>query len=233
MKNSGSDASTSGNPIRPQSAAELKAVLAAERNGTPFLRWRDGDERQVLRALESDDSHITIGRHASCDVALVWDDRVSRTHAQLERIGHGWTLSDDGLSRNGTYLNGARLTMRSVLVPGDSVRVGATLLTYHDPSPDDIVATRTSESMITAQLTPMQHKVLIALCRPYKDGGSYATPASNTAIAGELFLSVDAVKTHMRGLFDRFGVGHLPQNQKRTRVVELAFRAGIVTERDL
>lgn len=52
-------------------------------------------------------------------------------------------------------------------------------------------------------------------------------------------LSVDAVKTHMRGLFERFSVGDLSQNQnqnqnqKRACVVELAFRTGIVAERDL
>jgi hypothetical protein len=35
-----------------------------------------------------------------------------------------------------------------------------------------------------------QWRVLIALCRPFNAGGSFATPATNQQIAGELFLSV-------------------------------------------
>ena len=49
----------------------------------------------------------------------------------------------------------------------------------------------------------------------------------------ELFLSVEAVKTHLRVLFGKFGVEDLPQNQKRARLVERAFQTGIVNERDL
>ncbi|MDV3205758.1 MAG: LuxR C-terminal-related transcriptional regulator, partial [Rhodococcus ruber] len=57
--------------------------------------------------------------------------------------------------------------------------------------------------------------------------------ASNQDIASELFLSVDAVKTHLRALFAKFGVEDLPQNQKRVRLAELALHSGVITERDL
>ena len=49
----------------------------------------------------------------------------------------------------------------------------------------------------------------------------------------ELFLTVEAVKTHMRTLFQRFDIEDLPQNAKRTRLVELAFETGAVSPRDL
>ena len=42
----------------------------------------------------------------------------------------------------------------------------------------------------------------------------------------ELSLSVDAVKTHLRVLFGKFGIEGLAQNQKRARLVELAFARG-------
>jgi pSer/pThr/pTyr-binding forkhead associated (FHA) protein len=61
-------------------------------------------------ALEVDREQLTIGRRASNDVPVPWDPNVSRVHAQLQRIGGEWTLSDDGLSRNGSYLNGTRIT---------------------------------------------------------------------------------------------------------------------------
>lgn len=48
-----------------------------------------------------------------------------------------------------------------------------------------------------------------------------------------LQLSVDAVKAHLRVLFEKLGVEHLPQNQKRVRLIERAFHNGVITGRDL
>ena len=84
-----------------------------------------------------------------------------------------------------------------------------------------------------AKLSDTQRRVLIALCRPFKDAPGFAVPASNQQIADELFLSVDAIKGHLRVLFEKFGVGHLPQTEKRLRLVEAAFHTGAITERDL
>ena len=44
---------------------------------------------------------------------------------------------------------------------------------------------------------------------------------------------MDAVKTHLRALFEKFGVGELPQNQKRVALVQRALQSGVVGERDL
>ena len=213
-------------------AQELQALIQAERAGTPFLLFRGQDEEQVIQALAVDQTLRTIGRHPSCDIALPWDDRVSRTHAVLELLGDTWTLSDDGLSRNGTFLNGDRLVARHRLTDRDVIRMGQTTLTYRHPQGVSAV-TAFDGSNAEIELTPMQRKVLIALCRPYRDGSPYAAPASNADIGNELYLSLDGVKTHMRGLFERFAVGDLPQNQKRARVVEMALQAGIITSRDL
>jgi DNA-binding NarL/FixJ family response regulator len=71
------------------------------------------------------------------------------------------------------------------------------------------------------------------LCRPFRDAGAFASPASNQQIAEELFVSTEAVKTHMRALFRRLGVEDLPQNRKRARLVELAFQHGLVSPHDL
>lgn len=71
------------------------------------------------------------------------------------------------------------------------------------------------------RLTETQRRILTALCRPCAEGSRYATPATNQEIAGEVYLSVDAVKAHLRALFRKFGVEELPHNQKRARLVEL------------
>jgi DNA-binding NarL/FixJ family response regulator len=75
--------------------------------------------------------------------------------------------------------------------------------------------------------------VLIALCRPFKHGAAFAVAATNQQIADELFLSVEAIKTHLRALFEKFGVDDLPQNRKRLALVERALQSGLISERDL
>jgi DNA-binding NarL/FixJ family response regulator len=77
----------------------------------------------------------------------------------------------------------------------------------------------------------MQRKVLIALCRPVQDSAS-ATPATNRQISEDVFLTVDAVKAHLRVLFDRYGLSQLPQNEKRARLVALVLEAGVLVPRD-
>ncbi|WP_131784608.1 FHA domain-containing protein [Protofrankia symbiont of Coriaria ruscifolia] len=203
-----------------------------------FLFYRDDTGKQQMVSLASV-ARVTVGRGAGSDVTFAWDNKVSRLHAQFERIGTDWVLVDGGLSRNGTFVNGERLVGRRRLADGDVVLVGSTLLTYRDNRCGRSVEgrgageTQVAEGVVTLRsLSPTQLLVLEALCRPYRDQARYATPATNRQIADELFFSVEAVKTHLRALFRKFGVEELPQNQKRAKLVELAFRAGLVSEHD-
>lgn len=172
---------------------------------------------------------VTIGRAAFADVVIDGDLLVSRLHAKLERVGGVWTIVDDGLSRNGTFVNGQRVSGRVRLHDRDQIRVGVSVLTYCAPAEPDGLHTLVGEPLVSAaRLTAAQHAVLVALCRPYRDGRQYAAPATNQQIADELCLSLDAVKTHLRILFHKFGVGHWPQNQKRARLAEMALQFGLV-----
>lgn len=216
-----------------RSAVELQEIIQTERTGVAFLLWRGADGGQKIFRLEGRE-HVTVGRRSSSDVILADDGEVSRTHAELERVGEDWTLTDDGLSRNGTFVNGARITQRRRLCDGDLMRFGKTLVEFRSPGEGSTVATTSGSFLPSVEsLTETQHKILVALCRPYKEGGSFATPASNNQIASEVFLGIDAVKNHLRILFQRFEIADLPQNQKRARLVECAFQWGLVSERDL
>jgi pSer/pThr/pTyr-binding forkhead associated (FHA) protein len=221
-----------GPPV--QTARELKAQIEAERNGVPFLIFRDGEQRQQIFELHGDLDRVTVGRAAATTICIDWDTEVSRLHAEFERIGDDWTVSDDGLSRNGTHLNGTRVVGRRRLHDSDVVRFGKTTAIFRQPLSADMTETEVaSEVLDRASLSEAQRRVLVALCRPFKGSTGYVTPATNQQIAGELFLSVDAVKTHLRALFSKFGIEDLPQNQKRIRLVELALKSGVVTPRDL
>jgi hypothetical protein len=214
------------------SPVELKQQLEADRHGRPYLLLRDPEGAQQILALPDGWQPTIVGRGPSCDVCLSWDEKVSRVHAQLERLGDDWIVEDDGLSRNGTLVNGERLAGRHRLRDGDVMRFGRTEVAFRAPKPL-AAPTVIGASVVAPPLSDAQRRVLIALCRPYRDGGAYARPATNKEIADELVLSVEAVKTHLRTLFQRFVIGDLPQNAKRTRLVELAFETGAVTARDL
>ena len=82
-------------------------------------------------------------------------------------------------------------------------------------------------------LVDRQKRVLVALCHPFRQGAAFATPATNGQIAAELHLSIDAVRAHLRALFEKFGVVELPQNRKRLALVERALQSGLVSEREL
>jgi hypothetical protein len=216
-----------------RSASEIKDIIEAERAGAPFLLWRDGEGVQRIVSLGAQ-QRATVGRRSSCDLVLADDGEVSRTHAELELIGEEWAVTDDGLSRNGTFVNGGRISGRRRLSDGDVVRLGKTVVEYRCPTEGSTAMTSSGSYLPTVEsLTDTQRKILLALCRPYKMGDGFATPASNNEVAGEVFLSVDAVKTHLRTLFQRFEIGDLPQNQKRARLVECAFQWGLISERDL
>ncbi len=219
---------------RAQSAQELKDQIVAERDGRPFLVYRDEAEDQQILRVEEETSELWIGRSPSADIRLGWDGEVSALHAQLEFVREDCTLVDDGLSTNGSFVNGERIRGRKRLRDGDMVRIGKTVILYR--APGDAVSDSTelsSDPLTAADVSPGQRRVLVELCRPFKDGASFANPATNNQIAGELHLSVDAVKTHLRALFEKFGVEDLPQNQKRLALVERALQSGLIIDKDL
>jgi hypothetical protein len=223
------------NGSRPASAPELKAQIEAEREGRPFLVFRAAAGEQAIVAIEPGAAELWVGRSESAGVRLDWDEEVSALHAQIEVVGGECTLVDDGLSRNGSYVNEERVHGRRHLRDGDTIRFGRTAVLYRRPgegggTEETVIA---ADAPLAATISPAQRRVLIALCRPYKEGGNFATPATNQEIGGELHLSVDAVKTHMRALFEKLGVGDVPQNQKRVALVERALQTGIVSTHEL
>jgi pSer/pThr/pTyr-binding forkhead associated (FHA) protein len=206
----------------------------AERDGRPFLELRDGDGGQVIVVLDDATERAVVGRGSGCDVAVGWDDRVSRVHAELERVGGEWTVVDDGLSRNRTNVNGRRVTTRARLQDRDVLQVGHTHIVFRAPGGGGMVTVPGSAPVLEGEIPPAQRRVLVALCRPLLERpGDAALPATNEQIGGDLHLSVDAVKNHLRGLFRRFDIGELPQNEKRVRLARLAVQSGLVRPGDL
>jgi pSer/pThr/pTyr-binding forkhead associated (FHA) protein len=222
-------------PLSPHlgTPLELKERIAAERAGEPFIVYRDDQGRQQILVLGDTSTARTIGRGEDCDIRLSWDNEVSLLHAELRRVGGHWLAVDDGLSRNGSFVNGERIRGRRRLSDHDQIRLGRTLLVYRAPLAARPVSTQVTASVQKPELSAGQRRVLVALCRPYSAGAQFPRPPTNQQIADELFLTVAAVKTHLRTLFERFGLQGLPQNEKRARLVQAAFDSGAVSPADL
>jgi DNA-binding CsgD family transcriptional regulator len=216
--------------LHRRTPAELKAVIAAQRAGSAFLEYRDGDDTMHIVALGPELDRLSIGRLAGCEVAVTRDSEVSRAHALLEQAGGAWTVEDRG-SSNGTLVNAVRINGPHVLRDGDVVRVGRTQLIYHAAGDDDLRRTTPALDRVVPSPTESQRKVLVELCRPALERGGGA--ASNREIATALFVSVETVKTHMRALFDAFDVGDVPQYHKRSELVRRALETGLVSVHDL
>jgi len=218
-------------PLRSPLAAhastpvELKQRLEAERSGQSHLIYRDLERRQVIYELSRDRDRVTIGRRPESDVSLAWDREVSRLHAELRRVGRDWTIVDDGISRNGSFVNTLRLQGRHRLIDGD-------VIVFLAPGASFDRTKSTMQFAVSASVTPAERLVLRALCRPLQDP-NHALPASNQEIADELHISIPAVKKRLGVLFERFGLAELPQTEKRTRLAAAALRLGVVSSRDL
>jgi hypothetical protein len=211
--------------------SELKARVEAERSGQPFLLYTDGEGRQQLFSFEPGVAEASIGRERSTDIVLGWDPEVSRLHARLERSEEDWTIVDDGLSSNGTFVNDRRISGRVRLTDGDTLRLGATTITFRAPPAGrrpEVAAE--GEAPAEVDLSTTQRRVLAALCRPYWEG---AAPAGDEQIAEQLFLPVNSVRTHLMVLSAKLGVDQAPPDLQRVQLVERAVHSGLISERDL
>jgi pSer/pThr/pTyr-binding forkhead associated (FHA) protein len=73
-------------------------------------------------------AHTTIGRYPNSDIMLD-HVTVSRHHADLDRDGDGYVLTDTG-SLNGTYLNRHPVGEPAAIGDGDEIRIGVFRLTF-------------------------------------------------------------------------------------------------------
>jgi sigma-B regulation protein RsbU (phosphoserine phosphatase) len=78
---------------------------------------------------------LSLGRSSSNELCFPDDVGLSRQHMILERDGEFWTVRDLG-SKNGTFLNGARVTAKTRLRPGDRISASRVMLVYNPAAAD-------------------------------------------------------------------------------------------------
>jgi FHA domain len=172
---------------------------------------------------------VTVGKASTNLVSLDHDATVSRLHAVLENLGHAWSVRDLG-SRNGTFLNGEKISVERVLRSGDELRVGTSRLIFWQVKEGD--DTSAKDETVSAgpgppQLTRREHEVLMVLCRPLVSEDPFPEPASVRRMARELFVTEAAVKQHLQNLYDKFAIP--AEGERRVRLANEAIRRGAVT----
>lgn len=105
---------------------------------TPRLLVQGGSGKG--KEIELSEELLTIGRLDESDVVI--DDRlVSRHHAEIQRERGQYTLLDRG-SRNGTFVNGQRISGSHVLRDGDEIQIGLDFrAVYIDPEATSALGT--------------------------------------------------------------------------------------------
>lgn len=97
---------------------------------------------------------IKVGRSQENDIVLQNDPYASRTHCEFFIDGYGRCVLQDLNSTNGTFVNGQRVNVQTVLHHGDKVTVGNTIIpweTYFPQSNPTIVKPAASQSYVTPE----------------------------------------------------------------------------------
>src|SRR5678815_5172721 len=97
------------------------------RNAMRELQILSPDGKSHVIQLQGD--RITLGRSSAAELCFPDDTGLSRQHLAFEREGEAWILHDLN-SKNGTILNGAKVTTKAPLRPGDRVMAGHLILVY-------------------------------------------------------------------------------------------------------
>src|SRR4051794_27984226 len=205
---------------------EIEERRAAVQRGVPFLMFRDGDGRQRICALEPAEA-VTLGRRFEADISLPWDPEASRLHAELSFRAGEWTICDDGWSQNGTWVNGLRLAGRRRLADGDLVRIGRTILGFHQPGGKGPGPTMVQAELNgTPRFSDQQQRILRALCKPLFADGDGFNPASDLEVADATHIAVDVVTQELDLLARLFGLEDMPRPERRGEGAVVARRAG-------
>jgi hypothetical protein len=185
----------------------------------PYIRVEDSGTTMPLH-----EDVTTIGRGRSVDVHLS-DPSVSRLHAEIVRRGAYAYVTDLGLSRNGTRVNG-RLVARRVLEEGDVLSFGAARCRVFGFAPEEFAAEVELRRPAAPELTRRELDVVTSLCRPALSDEAFVAPATAREIAADLVVTEAAVKQHLLRLYQKF---RIPEGaNRRVRLANEVVALGLV-----
>lgn len=186
---------------------------------TPHIRIEATGVVVVLR-----DDVTTIGRGEFVDVRLDHPS-VSRLHAEIVRRGPYAYVSDLGLSRNGTRVNG-RVVAQRLLENGDVLTFGAQRCLIGGLQAESPLTEVDMLRSATPELTRREADVVAALCKPALSADAFVAPATARDIAADLVVTEAAVKQHLLRLYHKLRIGEGPN--RRVRLANEVVARGLV-----
>lgn len=212
---------------------ELKRVMEAAREGLALLLWKDDVKVLHLRQLRPDTEYF-IGRSDDMSVPLSWDGRVSGLHAKLVCAGGEWLVTDDGWSKNGTFVNEERVDRSARLREKDVIRIGRTQLGFRAAvGVRDLPFTTTDTRTRTLpKFDEADRAILVELCRIYftAEPPGQLVSATNKDIALALHLAEVTVSHRLRRMYARADINH-GKNANRTALMQLVIGNSVITAR--
>jgi hypothetical protein len=185
----------------------------------PYIRIEDSGE-----VIPLGEAVTTIGRGGGVDIRLS-DPSVSRLHAEIIRRGPYAYVTDLGLSRNGTRVNG-RLVARRVLEDGDVLTFGNARCRIGGIPTEDLSAEVELRRSPSPELTRRELDVLTSLCQPALSDEAFVAPATAREIAADLVVTEAAVKQHLLRLYQKF---RIPEGtNRRVRLANEVVSLGLV-----
>ncbi len=224
--------------FRVLTAPEREIVRHAQSRGTAFLlydAWKAGvagPRRLCVAQLESAVA-VHIGRGPENDVVIDWDQRVSGTHAKVEREAQLWFLEDLD-SKNGTFVGDDRITDRRRLHDADIVYLssgqGAPQLEFN--CAEALESTATTRGRERPRLTAGEQKLLAAVCihRLCSTGHEAAT---DKEMASLLIMERPSIRSGLTSIYGKFDLQDVPQGRKRRRLVAIAVDEGVARREHL
>ena len=132
--------------VRPAAGAAATQMRSAVGAGGTVVVSTPSARLEVVAGMEAKSFALTkakyqVGRAPGSDIQLP-EDSVSSGHAQLERAGGGWRLTDLQ-STNGTFVNDQRIDSVE-LKPGDRVRFGEVRVKFAQDAPQQALRSGTA-----------------------------------------------------------------------------------------
>jgi hypothetical protein len=215
--------------LADQTPEELEARRAADAAGMPYLAYRGEDGHWLIQQLPLIGT-LTVGRSPQADISLPWDPEASRLHAELSQRAGEWTVCDDGLSQNGTWVNGMRLAGRRRLGDEDLLRIGRTELVFRRPVGTVSIPTLVpGELSATPAFSEQQQRILGALCRPLFGDGDGINPSTDEEIAEATGIPLVQVTVELDHLGRALGLDDMPPADQRAEIALLAMRSGLAS----
>jgi adenylate cyclase len=163
-----------------------------------------------VQDLSLSDSYCwTIGRNDDNNIVLK-DPWISRNHAMLQCMATGEYYLIDAGSRNGTFLNGRRVSIPMLLRHGDDVMFGQTKLEFDHPSSLQLVDESADEVEIetyTATITLHDRKsisILVVDIRNYTGLTRQMPEQKLSELIGTWFREAGSIIQHYGSRVDKY-----------------------------